>query len=85
MFNKSGVALAAGQTLRFDIPFDARTSEKKVEVNASTSSWTSARRNMRTARPARKRLEALFDARMSVFGAAALAGHPAARMADKFI
>jgi len=62
MFDKSGVALAAGQTLRFDIPLTLEIEKEKVEVNASTTQLdVSPQNNANSIVLQGKDLEALSD------------------------
>ena len=62
MFDKSGVPLAAGQTLRFDIPLTLEIEKEKVEVNASTTQLdVSPQNNANSIVLQGKDLEALSD------------------------
>jgi len=62
MYDKSGVALAAGQTLRFDIPLTLEIEKEKVEVNASTTQLdVSPQNNANSIVLQGKDLEALSD------------------------
>ncbi|HET6929742.1 MAG TPA: carboxypeptidase-like regulatory domain-containing protein, partial [Candidatus Acidoferrum sp.] len=62
MFDKSGVALAAGQTLRFDIPLTLEIEKEKVEVNDSpTQVDVSPQNNANSIVLQGKDLEALSD------------------------
>ena len=62
MFDKSGVALAAGQTLRCDISLTLEVEKEKVEVNASTTQLdVSPQNNANSIVLQGKDLEALSD------------------------
>jgi hypothetical protein len=62
LFDKSGVPLAAGQTLRFDIPLTLEIEKEKVEVNASTTQLdVSPQNNANSIVLQGKDLEALSD------------------------
>ena len=62
MFDKNGVLLAAGQTLRFDVPLTLEIEKEKVEVNDSTTQVdVSPQNNANSIVLQGKDLEALSD------------------------
>lgn len=62
LFDKSGIALAAGQTLRLDVPLVLEIEKEKVEVNSSTTQVdVSPQNNANSITLQGKDLEALSD------------------------
>jgi len=62
MFDKSGVTLAAGQILRFDVPLTLEVEKEKVEVNSTTMQLdVSPQNNANSITLQGKDLEALSD------------------------
>jgi len=62
LFDKSGVALAAGQTMRFDVPLELEVEKEKVEVSSSTTQVdVSPQNNANSIVLQGKDLEALSD------------------------
>jgi hypothetical protein len=62
MFDKTGVALTAGQTLRFDVPLELEVEKEKVEVSATTTQLdVSPQNNANSIVLQGKDLEALSD------------------------
>jgi hypothetical protein len=62
LFDKSGLALAAGQTLRLDVPLTLEIEKEKVEVNSSTTQVdVSPQNNANSITLQGKDLEALSD------------------------
>jgi Carboxypeptidase regulatory-like domain len=62
LFDKSGIALATGQTLRFDIPLSLEMEKEKVEVNSTTTQLdVSPQNNANSITLQGKDLEALSD------------------------
>src|SRR6266404_3205394 len=62
LFDKSGVALAAGQILRFDVPLTLEVQQQKIEVNStSTQLDVSPQNNANSIILQGKALEALSD------------------------
>jgi hypothetical protein len=62
MFDKTGVALAVGQTLQFDVPLELEVEKEKVEVSATTTQLdVSPQNNANSIVLQGKDLEALSD------------------------